>query len=450
MIGVRLREVPRVRVVRGDPELPIDSVVCDSRLARPGSLFACLRGTRSDGHEFVEDAVRRGAVATLMEPGRGVSARELALLETDDPLATLGALAELVRRRSRARVIGIAGSAGKTSTKDVLRTLLSPHASTVASPASYNNELGVPLTLFQLEPDTHVCVCELGTGASGEVAGLCEIAKPDVGVITAIGAEHLEFLGSLEGVAAAEAELIAALRPGSPVVLPFGEPLLEPHRRADVQEWSFGIDPAADVHPLRWRVGERLTEAAFSVRGEQLAFPTNLRLEHHRLALCAALAACAALGLPLDALGDAAGAISLSPLRGEQRRRRGGGLLINDAYNANPLSVCVALESLAASRNGSRSVAVLGDMAELGAASARWHAELGARAAELGIDLLVAVGPLARGYLEGAVGRIACSWFPDVRSAAKGLPELLRPSDVVLLKASRATRIEQLVTPIVR
>jgi UDP-N-acetylmuramoyl-tripeptide--D-alanyl-D-alanine ligase len=320
----------------------------------------------------------------------------------------------------------------------------------VASPASYNNELGLPLTLSQLEPRTRFCVCELGTGASGELAGLCEIAEPDLGVITAIGPEHLESLGSLEGVAAAEAELIAALRSGSPVVLPFGEPLLEPYRRADLQEWSFGLDPSADVHPLRWNAREGFTEAAFSVRGQQVAFRTNLWLEHHRLALCAALAVCAALGLPLEVAGGTADAVVLSPLRGEQRRRRGGGLLINDAYNANPLSVRIALESLAATNNGSRSVAVLGEMAELGAGSARWHAELGARAAELGIGLLVAVGPLARAYLEGAVGRIACAWFPDVRSAAKGLPGLLRPSDVVLLKASRSTRIEQLVRPIVR
>jgi UDP-N-acetylmuramoyl-tripeptide--D-alanyl-D-alanine ligase len=450
VISVRLGELEGTTLVRGDPELAIQSVVSDSRLARPGSLFVCLRGSRRDGHEFLDDAARRGAAAALSERGRSRSLPGLAVLEAKDPLVALGQLAHLVRKRSEAQVVAVAGSAGKTSTKDVLRALLAPHAQTVASPASYNNELGLPLTLTLLESETRLCVCELGTGGAGELAGLCRIAEPDLGVLTAIGPEHLEFLGSLAGVAAAEAELIAGLPAGAPIVLPYAEPLLEAHRRPDLEEWHFGLDRGADVHPLLWLPGKRFTHVVLRVRGQQVDFQTNLRLKHHRLTLCAAVAAYAALGLSLDGVGEGAAAIALSPLRGEERRRRGGGLLINDAYNANPLSMRVALETLAARRNGCRAVAVLGEMTELGTESWRWHAEVGVRAAELKIELLVAVGPLARAYLEGAVGRIACSWCPDTHAAAKALPRLLRRSDVVLLKGSRAAGVERLATPILR
>ena len=236
MIALRLGEIDCATLVRGDPAAPITSIVADSRLARPGALFVCLPGSRRDGHEFLADAAARGATAALCAHGRGRSPSGLAVLAAENPLAALGGIARLVRRRSRARVVGVAGSAGKTSTKDVLRALLAPQLATVASPESYNNELGVPLTLSLLRGDTEACVCELGTGAPGELRALCEIAEPTAGVITAIGPEHLEFFGSVEAVAAEEAGLIGALPPGAPRVLPHGCALLAPYRRPDLDE----------------------------------------------------------------------------------------------------------------------------------------------------------------------------------------------------------------------
>ena len=450
MIPLRLGEIEGAALVRGNPELTVRSLTCDSRLARPGSLFVCLRGARCDGHDFLPEAARRGALAALCERGRARPPPGVALLEAEDPLAALADIGRLVRRRAQASIAGIAGSAGKTTTKDVLRALLAPHLPVAASPASYNNELGVPLTLSLLEQETRVCVCELGTGAPGELASLCRIAEPDLGLLTSIGPEHLEFFGALTGVAAEEAELIGALRPGAPLVLPHGEPLLDPYRRADLDEWSFGLDPDADVYPLRWRPGDRLAEVVLSVRGRQVAFRTNLRLPHHRLNLAAAVAAYAALGLPLRGVGLGAASIALSPWRGEEHPRPGGGLLINDAYNANPLSMRTALEALAARGNGARTVAILGEMDELGAEARGWHALAGAQAAALSVDLLVAVGPLARAYLENAVGRIECRWFPDRRAVAKALPQLLCASDIVLLKGSRSAGLECLAEVILR
>lgn len=450
MIPIRLGEIGTATLACGDRELAITSVVADSRLARPGALFVCLRGSCRDGHDYALDAAGRGAVAVLCARGRGPIAAGLALLEADDPLVALGGVARLVRRRSRAHVIGVAGSAGKTSSKDVLRALLAPHLPTVASPASYNNQLGVPLTLPLLEADTAACVCELGTGAPGELAGLCAIAEPSLGVITAIGPEHLEFFGTLEAVAAEEAALIAALPRGAPLVLPQDAQLLEPSRRGDLDEWRFGLQPPADVHPLVWRPAADATEVVLAVRGERVAFATNLRLPHHRLTLAAAVAACAALGLPLDRIGEGAAAVELSPWRGQEHPLPDGGVLINDAYNANPLSVAAALEALAARRDGGRAIAVLGEMAELGPDAPRWHARAGSQAAALGIDVLVAVGPGARAYLDGAAGRIRCCWFPDVPAARRALPALLQPGDAVLLKGSRSARLELLAEALAR
>ena len=444
MIPVRLGELESARLVHGDPELAITGLVADSRLAREGSLFVCLEGSRADGHDFVFDAAARGAVAVLCAPGRAPRWKSLAALESAEPLATLAEIGRLVRGRSSARVIGVAGSAGKTTLKDVLCALLAPHLPTVASRASFNNELGVPLTLAQLEPGTAACVCELGTGAPGELAGLCATAQPDVGVLTAIGPEHLQFFGDLEGVAAEEAALVAALPAGAPVVLPYGEPLLEPYRRADLDEWRFGLDRRADVHPLAWRMRAGRTEVALAVRGRRVDFATNLRLPHHRLSLAAAAAVYTALELPLDRIGEGAETIVLSPWRGQERQLRRGALLINDAYNANPLSLRAALEALAARRNGGRAIAVLGPMAELGREAPRWHALAGRQAGELGVDLLVAVGPGARGYLDGATGRTACLWFPDLDSSITPLRSLLRRDDVVLLKGSRTAGLERL------
>jgi UDP-N-acetylmuramoyl-tripeptide--D-alanyl-D-alanine ligase len=450
VIPLRLGDIRSATLVHGDPALAITGLVADSRLAQPGSLFACFPGARVDGHDFVADAARLGAVAALCAPGRAPCAGPLAALESADPLATLAEIGGLVRARAGACVIGVAGSAGKTTLKDVLQALLEPHLPTVASRASHNNELGVPLTLALLEPETAACVCELGTGAPGELAALCATAQPDLGVLTAIGPEHLEFFGSVERVAAEEAALLAALPPGAPVVIPFGEPLLEPYRRNDLDEWRFGLDVQADVHPLVWRPHPAGTAVALDVRSQRVELTTNLRLPHHRLNLAAAAAVYAALGLPLDRIGEGAAQIALSPWRGQEQRLRRGAVMINDAYNANPLSVRAALEALAARRDGSRTVAVLGPMAELGPDSRRWHLLAGRQAGELGIDVLVAIGPGARGYLDGANGRTACLWFPDPDCALAPLRSLLRRNDVVLLKGSRAAGLERLAETLAR
>ena len=446
MIPLRVGELAGCRLVAGDPSTLVTSVVADSRLAGPGGLFVALPGARVDGHDFVAHASARGAAAALCATGRTPRVEGLALIAAPDPLAALGAIAAQVRSRSGCRVLGVAGAAGKTTTKDVLRDLCAPHLRVVASEQSYNNELGVPLTLCRLEPETDLAVCELGTGAPGELAGLCRIASPDAAVLTAFGAEHLEFFGSVEEAAREEAAVLAALPAGAPAAIPFGEPLLEPHRRRDLCEISFGLDSRADVHALRCSATPGGTEVELSVRGVRTAFCTNLRGPVQLRSLCAAVAAYAALGLPLAAVGAGAAQIVLSPLRGQERRRAGGGLLIKDCYNANPVSMEAALAALVERRpgGGARAVAVLGEMAELGAGAPAWHRRVGELAACAGVDLLVGVGPLARHYGEGAGPAVKSLWFPAYTAAAGALPAALEPRDIVLLKGSRAAALERL------
>jgi UDP-N-acetylmuramoyl-tripeptide--D-alanyl-D-alanine ligase len=389
----------------------VTGVTVDSRQAGPGDLFVAV----GRGREFVDEALERGAAAALVP---------------DDAFAALAALAGAVRDRSGARVVAITGSVGKTSTKDILAALCRPHAATVAAEAGFNNEVGLPLTLLAIEPETEVVVAEMGMRGLGQIAALCGPARPDVGVITAVGPVHLELLGTVERVAEAKAELVAALPPGGTAVVPADAPLLEPFlRRDDVRVVRFG--PGADVRLVSFEPPRLVAE----VLGTVVELEVPFAAEHHARNALAALGAYAALGLPLERAGEGASAISFSRLRGEETELPGGGVLINDSWNANPVSMRAALEYLVRRAAGRRTVAVLGQMAELGQGSVRFHAEVGAAAADLGVDLVVAVGG-------GHADRYGGLPAGTSAEAAELLRELLEPGDVVLVKGSRVARLE--------
>jgi UDP-N-acetylmuramoyl-tripeptide--D-alanyl-D-alanine ligase len=391
---------------------PADGVIRrvhdDSRSARPGDLFVAL----NTGVRFVDDALARGA-ATLVP---------------HDQEAALAALATLVRGRSEAQVVAVVGSVGKTTTKDVLAALCTAVTPTVAADASRNNELGLPLTVLALEPETRVLVTEMGMRGPGQIAELCAVARPTLSLVTSIGPEHLELVGTVEDVARANAEAIEALPPGGIAVVPAGEPLLEPFLRDDIVVRRF--DPGAVVRDG----GAWPFEDAGS--GVRLELPFAQR--HLAGNVVAALTAYDALGLPLDRAAEGAAAIRLSRWRGEARDLPGGGLVVNDAYNANPISMRAALLDLDERAAGRRRVAVLGEMAELGAESPDYHGEIAALLRELGIELVVAVGDAARPYLERPGDGVAVA---DAAAFADVL-DLLRPGDVVLVKASRAVGLE--------
>ena len=401
MIPLALDELRALELGALEGEGTVTGLRIDSRLVEPGDLFVAVRG----GREFVASARERGA-ATLVP---------------DDEHGALAAIGRLLRERSRARVVGITGSTGKTSTKDILAALCAPVARTVATEASYNAELGVPLTLGRLEPDTELCLVEMGMRGLGQIAELCEIARPDLGIVTAVGPVHLELVGSVDGVARSKAELVQALPEGGIAVVPVS-PDLEPYL-------PDGLD-IRRVGTVDVELREDGAHVAFG--GDRIRFPFNSR--HQAQNALTALVAYEALGLPLDRLQEGADGVELSRWRGEELPLPGGGLVVNDAYNANPTSMRAALEHLARRGDGRRLVAILGGMAELGGHAERYHQELGELARALGIEVL-AVGELARGY--GAE-----MWVPDADAATAAARELVRPGDAVLVKASRALGLE--------
>jgi UDP-N-acetylmuramoyl-tripeptide--D-alanyl-D-alanine ligase len=346
-----------------------------------------------------------------------------------------------VRSRSSARVVAVTGSTAKTSTKDILGALCSPHARTVVAEGSQNNEIGLPLTLCRVEPDTEIAIVEMGMRGGGQIADLCEIANPEVGIITTIGPVHLELLGTVERVAAAKAELIASLPPGGTAVVPANAPELEGHlTRGDIEIVRFGDGGDVSLAYFAARDGRsRLKVNAF---GRPLTIEFSFSGRHNAMNALAALAAYNALGLPLGKAQRGAKQVKLSRWRGEEVPLPGDGVLINDCYNANPLSMSAALEHLAERAAGHRAVAVLGDMAELGPGAPAYHREVGAAASRAGVDVLVAVGPLARSYLDGARGVPITRWAPTVEQGLMALRQILKPGDCVLVKGSRAMGLE--------
>ena len=400
----------------------VTGVVIDSRRVAPGDLFVAI----GRGVEFTGDALARGAAAALVPV---------------DAHGALAALAREVRTRSAARVIGVTGSIAKTSTKDILGALCKPHLRTVVAEGSQNNEIGLPLTLCRLEEETELAVVEMGMRGLGQIAELCAIAQPQIGIITSIGPVHLELLGTVERVAEAKAELVAALPAGGTAVVPAGEPALAPYlARDDIEVVRFGQE--GDVRLLAFTAGEDRSRLQVEAFGATLDLDFSFTSRYNAKNALAALAAYGALGLPLEEAKRGAMDIRLSRWRGEEIHLPGGGLLINDSYNANPLSMLAALEHLSERAGGRRKVAVLGDMAELGAGAPAYHREVGAAAAGTGVSVLVAVGALARGYLEGARGVTLARWAPTAAAGLTALQALLRPEDAVLVKGSRSVGLE--------
>jgi UDP-N-acetylmuramoyl-tripeptide--D-alanyl-D-alanine ligase len=411
-------------------------VVVDSRALAPGDLFVGLAGANTDGGRFARDALAAGAWGVLAgsehlepigDPGGAV------LLASPDPRSALGLLARAWRRELGARVVAITGSTGKTSTKDILAALLEPQLATVASPRNENTEIGLPLAILSAPVGTRALVLELAMRGAGQIAELTSICEPDVGVVVNVGPAHLELLGSLEAVAAAKGELLAGLAAGSTAVVPAGETLLDPFLRPDLDVVRFG--PGGEVAVLEAGAGGVLV----AVGERRLTLEPGFRAAHLLIDLCAALAAAHALGAdphsgPLS--------VEFSGLRNERLSLPGEVVVINDCYNANPMSMHAALDELSRTAAGRR-VAVLGDMLELGERDEqRYHRELGEHARAAGVALLLTVGPRARWAAEGFGGAGEHLHATDAQAAAELLRTRLAPGDTVLVKGSRGVALE--------
>jgi len=407
--------------------------VVDSREVAQGDLFVGLPGERADGGAFAAGALAAGAWGVLVTPAwasDALAADAGAVLVSEHPVPALGALARAWRRDLGAHVVAVTGSVGKTSTKDLIAALLAPHRTVAASRENHNTEIGMPLEILRAPLGTEVLVLEAAMRGFGQIAELAAICEPDVGVITNVGPVHLEQMGSLEGVAKAKAELLEGLYDGATAVVPAGEPRLEPWLRDALEVVRFG--PGGDVDYGAGGAAGRVIVAG----GERIALELPFEQAHNLTNTLAAVAAARAVGVTPSERLD----VRFSGLRGERVLLGAGATVINDCYNANPLSMRAALDDLATHETAGRRVAVLGDMLELGAAEDEHHRDVGAYAATAGVDVLVTVGPRAARMLERYDGEGHA--VADAREAAALAGELLVAGDVLLVKGSRGVGLE--------
>jgi UDP-N-acetylmuramoyl-tripeptide--D-alanyl-D-alanine ligase len=447
-----------------------EGVCSDSRQLRPGQAFVAIDGERFDGHEFCAQAAAAGAAALVVSRPISVElSANVAVLQVPDTRLALGALARAWRRELAPRVVAITGSVGKTTTKELTAAVLSEVGPTHSTPGNFNNDIGLPLTLLDMERGARFLVAEMGMNAPGEIAYLTGIVEPDVGLVTCVAPVHLEGLGTLERVAAAKGELLVGLPPGAWGIVPSDSPLLEPYAAAvpPARLLRFGSGSADDVQlqrvtprgeagsdvELRLHRGapEGREQAQLSLRGTCVSFRLPLVGAHNARNAAAAAAVGVALGVPSSSI---AAALGREPRLSHRSvlRTVGGWRVLDDCYNANPVAVCAALDTvveLARSGAEGAAVAVLGSMLELGDETARLHREVGAHAASVGLALLVTVGEpaaeIAAGALEAGMPVERVVRAGEIAEAAQVVAARAAAGTWILIKASRGARLEGLI-----
>ena len=433
----RIAEACGARVVcRGEGQHP-ERASADSRHVVAGDLFFGLGGERSDGGEFAGQAFHNGAWGVVVDSGWAAALERAGapgwVFAAEDPLAALQRLARAWRRELGCPVVGVTGSTGKTSVKDICRAILPGRVH--ASPENYNTEVGLPLAVLSAPEDSEALVLEMAMRGVGQIAELSAIAEPDVAAITNVGPVHIELLGTLDAIAEAKAEILGGLGREGRAVIPADAEALEPHVHDELWTLTFGAGGDVFAESARVEGGSTLAVVG-SPSGEiEFSFPFT---EAYNLtnALCAI-----AIGLALDASLEQMAArtpgIGFSRLRGETIELPGGIVLINDCYNANPVSMRAALDHLASLEPAGRPVAVLGGMAELGPDGPAYHREIGAHARELGVGPLIGIGEMARDYAPD-------HWAPDPEAGAVLADRVLEAGDAVLVKGSRSVGLELL------
>lgn len=418
---------------------PLTGIVTDSRSVKPGRLFAAMRGARVDGHDYIAAALAQGALAALCERLPANCAGPRLLVESSEQ--ALGAIARYYRSLFPADVIGVSGSVGKTSCKDMIASVLSQKYCLLKTEGNFNNALGLPLTLFRLESAHRLAVVEMGISDFGEMRYLAGIAQPSAAVLTNIGDAHLEQLHDRNGVLAAKTEMLEALPDGAPVYLNADDALLAAYRPAPrLRPIYFGTGAGCDFRATMLRE----TADGLDCRIDGVALHINAYGSYNVYSALAAFALGRAYGLGDAAL--AAGVAAFAPARGRGNIIRTARLRIVDhSYNANPNSMAAALASLCMLTG--RKAAVLGDMNELGADSAAMHRAVGEQAARAGFAPLVCIGVKARAIFDSAqqAGCRDAHWFPDVDAALAALPSLLLDGDTILVKASNAMKLNRVV-----
>jgi UDP-N-acetylmuramoyl-tripeptide--D-alanyl-D-alanine ligase len=434
--------------------MEIAGVSIDSRTVKKGELFVALKGDRFDGHDFVPDAIERGAWGALVDraalENRFSSLGGLKnILPVEDTLYALQEMSHQHRRKFPIAVVGITGSNGKTTTKEMLAGILKQKGPVLKNEGNLNNHIGVPLTLMKLNASHRAAAVEMGMSAPGELDTLARLVHPTVGVITNIGPAHLEFFGSMDKVAEAKGELLDNLASDSTAVLNADDHYFETLRsKFSGRALTFGIRNKADVSASRIR--QDAGHADFTLSAEGGAIDIRLRAPgtHNIYNALAAAAAALAVGMPLDAVKEGLNDFTPISMRSEIKEVRGRTILA-DYYNANPASMDAAITTLASLSPGRKSFAVLGDMLELGQAAVGAHRAVGATAARAGVGIVITVGDLAKhigeGAIEGGMPRERVLHAPTHAEAAELLKKLSRPGDVILIKGSRGMKMEKIL-----
>jgi UDP-N-acetylmuramoyl-tripeptide--D-alanyl-D-alanine ligase len=434
--------------------MEIKGVSIDSRTIKKGELFVAIKGPRFDGHDFVPEVIKNGAWGALVERSE-LEAKYASLgglrniLAVEDTIFTLQEMSQMHRKKFAIPVIGITGSNGKTTTKEMLASILKQRGSVLKNEGNLNNHIGVPLTLLKLDTRHKFAAVEMGMSALGEIDALARLVRPDVGVITNIGPAHLEFLGTMDIVAQAKAELLGNLKMGGTAVLNADDRYFTALRnKYGGRVLSFGIENKADVSASSILQGKDFTDMTIEADDSRV----NVRLpavgKHNIYNALAAAAAATAVGMPLDAVKCGLEDFSPVAMRSELKQVKGRTVLA-DYYNANPDSVKAALETLISLRAGRKSVAVLGDMLELGDIAADAHREVGRTVAHLGVDILITMGSLAiyinEGALEEGMPKDRVIVAGSHSEAAALLKERSKNGDAVLIKGSRGMKMEKIL-----
>jgi len=436
---------------RATDGLSFSGVSTDSRTVRAGEIFVALQGERFDGHDFVGDAVKRGATAAIVsKPNLGIDAAAgIALIQVPDTLEAMGRIAAAHRSLFSIPVVAVTGSVGKTTTKDMTAHILSQRFEVLKTEENYNNEIGVPLTALQLEPSHQAAVFEIAMRGPGEIAYLARIVRPTIGVVTNVGVTHIERLGSAQAIAAAKAELLQEMGPDSVAILNADDEHSACLRgAAKGKVLTFGIERPADVTARDVSMGE-MAASEFRIAAGKEQAPIRLRVpgRHNVLNALAAAAAALEAGASIEDVRKGLEGVTLGKHRLQVLKSARGFTILDDCYNANPASMVAALEVLGQIR-ADRHMAVVGDMLELGPHAAEMHRDVGRDAATHGLALLVAVGDHAHHLREGALSGMTPEQVilaSDVEQCADIILQGARPGDAVLVKASRAMALERVV-----
>ena len=434
--------------LRGEDAVALRAVIIDSREAVPGALFVALEGEKADGADFAGDAVTRGAAAILASrPIEGIAAAQIVV---GDPLEALQRLGLENRRRFTGRVAAVTGSTGKTTTRRLVAAVSGASARTLEPQKNYNNHIGVPLTLLELEPAHERAVLELGCSDFGEIALLTRLVLPDVALVTNVGPAHLEKLGSLEGVARAKGELFAQLDAAATAVVNLDDPRVAAMPTASAKVLTYGASARADVRLLERRARGGAGQAVrMRIRDAEIEVELALAGRHNAANAVAAAAAGIALGCAVDDVVHGCAAVAAAPGRLFVCRGAHGTVVIDDTYNANPSSVGAALEALEEIAPPGRRIAVLADMLELGASSVPAHRGIGRAAAGASLRRLVTFGEGGRLLGEAAVdaGLPANAWrhVEGRDEAGAAALEVAEPGDAILIKGSHGMRMDAVV-----